>query len=334
ARARVRQTSAASLFRSVAEFGPFQETASGPHQSLCLAELLQQLRVGAAAERPMSPPRDCECPPDPGQGRRADHDCDSDHYLQAQRESYEFAGTPQDTLRQPPQAEHDQQHGQCDDGVASAYRCRGCEPAGRWRWFPQVAIHTSLCHWSRCRAATTIPDAVHRRDKNWFFGNSGKRRMDRGGTDRQSTTLMKTRTTRDTTDKAPIKKVLPEFPGNAAWKGQRKQTNDCEAGGTGSSPDNKQRRCFVLSCPSCPRRVRAFMSVSLSSAGPSLTIQGSYPSLHLTPCFPEIPEEPFFGERRGLNVAACHIGGSMERQIGLAGGALAVMCVACSTTPN
>src|SRR6185437_14769351 len=171
ARARVRQTSAASLFRRVAEFGPFQETASGPHQSLCLAELLQQLRVGAAAERPMSPPRDCECPPDPGQGRRADHDCDSDHYLQAQRESYEFAGTPQDTLRQPPQAEHDQQHGQCDDGVDSAYRCRGCEPAGRWRWFPQVAIHTSLCHWSRCRAATTIPDAVHRRDKNWFFGN-------------------------------------------------------------------------------------------------------------------------------------------------------------------
>src|SRR6185437_2156960 len=69
-----------------------------------------------------------------------------------------------------------------------------------------------------------------------FFGSSGisgKRRMDRGGTDRQSTTLMKTRTTRDTTDKAPRKKVLPEFAGNAAWKGQRKQTNDCEAGGTG-----------------------------------------------------------------------------------------------------
>src|SRR6185437_7134903 len=42
--------------------------------------------------------------------------------------------------------------------------------------------------------------------------------------------------------------------------------------------DNKQRRCFVLSCPSCPRRVRVFMSVSLSSAGPSLTIQGSSPS--------------------------------------------------------
>src|SRR6185437_9756916 len=47
------------------------------------------------------------------------------------------------------------------------------------------------------------------------------------------------------------------------------------AGHNGHSPDNKQRRCFVLSCPSCPRRVRAFMSVSLSSAGPSLTIQGS-----------------------------------------------------------
>src|SRR6185437_13288753 len=94
---------------------------------------------------------------------------------------------------------------------------------------------------------------------------------------------------------------------------------DADKGGhNGHSPDNKQRRCFVLSCPSCPRRVRAFMSVSLSSAGPSLTIHGSYPSLHLTPCFPEIPEEPFFGERRGLNVAACHIGGTMERQIGLA----------------
>src|SRR6185437_6281652 len=47
------------------------------------------------------------------------------------------------------------------------------------------------------------------------------------------------------------------------------------AGHNGHSTDNKQRRCFVLSCPSCPRRVRAFMSVSLSSAGPSLTIQGS-----------------------------------------------------------
>ena len=33
-------------------------------------------------------------------------------------------------------------------------------------------------------------------------------------------------------------------------------------------------------------------------------------------------------------MAACHIGGSMGRQIGLAGGALAVMCIACSTAPN
>src|SRR6185312_2173237 len=53
------------------------------------------------------------------------------------------------------------------------------------------------------KTGRTRPDAL-------FLGSSGisgKRRMDRGGTDRQSTTLMKTRTTRDTTDKAPIKKV-------------------------------------------------------------------------------------------------------------------------------
>src|SRR6185437_1011768 len=79
------------------------------------------------------------------------------------------------------------------------------------------------------------------RIKKGSSGISGKRRMDRGGTDRQSTTLMKTRTTRDTTDKAPIKKVLPEFPGNAARKGQRKQTNDCEAGGTGRVLGSRRR---------------------------------------------------------------------------------------------
>src|SRR6185437_15017206 len=77
--------------------------------------------------------------------------------------------------------------------------------------------------------------------KKGSSGISGKRRMDRGGTDRQSTTLMKTRTTRDTTDKAPIKRVLPEFQGNAAWKGQRKQTNDCEAGGTGRVLGSRRR---------------------------------------------------------------------------------------------
>jgi len=48
-----------------------------------------------------------------------------------------------------------------------------------------------------------------------------------------------------------------------------------KAGHNGHSPDNKQRLCFVLSCPSCPRGVRVFMSVSLSSAGSSLTIHGS-----------------------------------------------------------
>src|SRR6185312_6080508 len=80
-----------------------------------------------------------------------------------------------------------------------------------------------------------------KRIKKGSSGISGKRRMDRGGTDRQSTTLMKTRTTRDTTDKAPIKKVLPEFPGNAARKGQRKQTNDCEAGRTGRVLRSRRR---------------------------------------------------------------------------------------------
>src|SRR6185437_10303619 len=96
-----------------------------------------------------------------------------------------------------------------------------------------------------CKRSVGVPPRVTTRRCGWictdpisyilFLGSSGisgKRRMDRGGTDRQSTTLMKTGTTRDTTDKAPIKKVLPEFQGNAAWKGQRKQTNDGEAGGT------------------------------------------------------------------------------------------------------
>src|SRR5690348_7849829 len=49
------------------------------------------------------------------------------------------------------------------------------------------------------------------REAAFFLGSSGisgKRRMDRGGTDRQSTTLMKTRTTRDTTDKAPRKRFF------------------------------------------------------------------------------------------------------------------------------
>src|SRR6185437_10001227 len=54
-------------------------------------------------------------------------------------------------------------------------------------------------------------------------------------------TLIMTRTKRDTRDTAPIKKVLPEFAGNAAWKGQRKQTNDCEAGGTGRVLGSRRR---------------------------------------------------------------------------------------------